>query len=743
MTTDKTQFQTPGDRKRASELSRQPSQPPTEIPGYEPQRFLGSGAFGEVWVALDRKTGRQVAIKFFSQRGSVDWTLLSGEVEKLVFLSADRYVVQLLDVGWNADPPYYVMEYIENGSLDDRLSKHGTLPITEAVAMFHEVARGLSHAHGKGVLHCDLKPANVLLDQDDMPRLADFGQSRLASEHKPALGTLFYMAPEQADMDAVPDARWDVYALGSVLYCMLTGNPPHRTGVAINEIDSAADLPARLKTYREFIRSQPPAAEHRKVRGMDRSLAEIIDRCLEVHPKRRYSNVHSVIADLKKRTERRARRPLQILGLLGPLLLLAVFAIFGFQAYEVAMRDSRQTIIQNLQKASRFAAESERRSMEKDFQRLHQSILQVAGDSQLKSLVMELESDEQVSGWLDTLRDPSVSEPVVNGVRSDFLRTEKRKPLLDFINDLKNQPLPRVASWFVTDQHGNTLASDLDPTRFKMPDGKNWAYRSYFTGLPQDEIKGGKPHPPLTGPTLSAPFKSTATNTWKLAISTPVRNEGATIGVLVMTFELGEFISFNNAQVPRAGRDEYAMLIEARANNENGLVLQHPLYDDLLEISRTSDADEGRLPQINNRFEPSLVEDLRVGKVTTIRDPLGGHPDGGAYDDDWIVWAESFQPEFMNTNGPLLLAVVQRYSLAVKPVDDLGRKLLREGLTALAVFVAVSIALWYLVLRMLSDSSLSGMRSAADGDTSQSVHSRETLEMPEPPQTEVTGESWT
>src|SRR6187455_2533856 len=157
MSFDYTAQQTPADEQRSKDLSLQRTRPPTEVPGYQTQRFIGSGAYGEVWVGVDRNTGRKVAIKFYLHRRGVDWSLLAREVEKLRFLSADRYVVQLLDVGWNAEPPYYVMEYVEQGSLDDLLRRHGTFSVPEAVELFHEIAVGLAHAHGKGVVHCDLK----------------------------------------------------------------------------------------------------------------------------------------------------------------------------------------------------------------------------------------------------------------------------------------------------------------------------------------------------------------------------------------------------------------------------------------------------------------------------------------------------------------------------------------------------------------------------------------------------------
>src|SRR3954454_1811688 len=132
MIADLTPVQGTEEQRRSEDLSLRPLRPPTQVPGYEPESFLGRGAFGEVWVAVDRNTGRRVAIKFYAHRGGLDWSLLSREVEKLAFLFNDRYVVQLMKVGWDAEPPYYIMEYLERGSLEERLQQ-GPLPVAEAV----------------------------------------------------------------------------------------------------------------------------------------------------------------------------------------------------------------------------------------------------------------------------------------------------------------------------------------------------------------------------------------------------------------------------------------------------------------------------------------------------------------------------------------------------------------------------------------------------------------------------------
>ena len=100
-----TEFQTAGEQTRSQKLSLEATTPPAEVPGYRLQKFLGAGAFGQVWTGRDLNTGRLVAVKFFLHRSGVNWSLLSREVKNLVQMSADRHVVQVLEVGWDSDPP--------------------------------------------------------------------------------------------------------------------------------------------------------------------------------------------------------------------------------------------------------------------------------------------------------------------------------------------------------------------------------------------------------------------------------------------------------------------------------------------------------------------------------------------------------------------------------------------------------------------------------------------------------------
>ncbi|MBC7855652.1 MAG: protein kinase, partial [Pirellulaceae bacterium] len=436
-----TQTQSPADEARSKDLSLHRTKPPTDVPGYQITRFLGAGAYGEVWAGQDRNTGRKVAIKFYAHRRGVDWSLLHREVEKLVFLSADRYVVQLLQVGWDADPPFYVMEYVENGSLEDLLNRRGTFSAADATEMFREIGVGLVHAHGRGVLHCDLKPANILIDQDGKPRLADFGQSRLSHEQKPALGTLFYMAPEQADLKAVPDARWDVYALGAIFYCLLIGRPPHRHDHSVSRIETATDLEERLARYRQLIQESPVPQEHRRIRGVDSRLAEVIERCLAPNPENRFANVQEVLDALINRERAAARQKMMAVGLIGPLLVLLVAGIFSWGGYQRAVGDTeveiRKWAHENNEFAARLAAEKVTSEIGKYYLIVRSEALESEMHVKLEPLLGPPVSTELMP-LMQKLRDQEASEDEKKMARAAFLSHPQRQELNDYMQQRLN-----------------------------------------------------------------------------------------------------------------------------------------------------------------------------------------------------------------------------------------------------------------------------------------------------------------
>ncbi len=692
MSTDPTQIQQGEERLLSREMSLKRGRPPAQVPGYDPERFLGMGAYGEVWVAIERNTGRRVAIKFYSHRGGLDWSLLSREVEKLAFLFADRYVVQLLAVGWDSTPPYYVMEYLEKGSLADRL-QNGPLPVEEAVELFREVAIGLVHAHGKGVLHCDLKPANILLDQDNKPRLADFGQSRLSNEQMPALGTMFYMAPEQADLDAIPDARWDVYALGALLYCMLTGNPPHRSGETADEFDRTPDLRMRLERYRLFIEQSPPPEAHRQLPGVDSPLADIVDRCLAFDPKKRYPNVQAVLSALDDRAVRRARRPMMVLGAIGPALLLAVVAWFAWQGFSAAMQESNAALTRRALESNGFAAKYIARTAAKELERRFHLVEQVAGDDRfLEPLKKSLEKPE-FRELLSKLSDPNLPEEEKNALQEKFRDNPERKKLQKCFHSLipaavRPRPEEEVASWFFCDPRGVSTV--------RMPEastlGKDYAWRSFFHGGPRDMPESWRPKPGknLEQTSISAVFRSQATSKWVVAVSTPVfddSREKKFLGVVACTSQVNRFIE------PLDDEQQFAVLADLREGDNPGVILQHPLFDKMMELI-------GKLP---DRFKDYRVtaEDLpnTPKRERNYIDPLARDAEGAAYDRHWLARMEPVKVRDEKTGWVVI--VQKAYDEAIgTTLSDLRRGLIRYGFAALAMITLVMAALWAWTLKM-------------------------------------------
>ncbi|QDS96580.1 Serine/threonine-protein kinase PknB [Roseimaritima multifibrata] len=719
MAGEQTERQTDNERREAEQLSLQATVPPSQIPGYRLERFLGAGAFGQVWVGHDLNTGRTVAVKFYLHRGGVNWSLLSHEVKNLVQLSADRHVVQVLEVGWEGDPPYYVMEYLGSGSLEDLLQSQGRLSVRRSVDIFRRICVGLNHSHGKGVLHCDLKPANILLDQDHEPRLADFGQSRMSNDQKPALGTLFYMAPEQADLEAVPDARWDVYGLGAILYRMLTGNAPHRSNSLLKEMDTAGSLPIRLERYRTTIQASRSPQKHMDRRGVDRALGQIVDRCLDPDPESRFANVQQVLEALDRRDAQRSSRPLMLLGIILPLLLITATSIYAARS----MSQSRKRFTTALRAAShdsnQFAAKFAASTLENQISGYFDLAHNEAHDpALLKSLRPLLTSPEFTA----------MREAVVNGeaneVRDAFLDLPERLAIDRLLEDRVqlharrnqvNDQAPHLATIFLVDEWGTIFAMGYESPvdRDHQSTARNFAFRSYFHGgredLPRDtpasEVQ------PLERTHLSAPFKSTSTNVWKIAVSTPVYlspEDKRPAAVLVLTTNLGEF------QLMQSDGDinQLAVLVDARAGERFGTILQHPLMDRRIDAGKPLGAERFQLPA-------PLLEQMLTGADIDYQDPMAATPDGGDFSGTWLAAVQEVSvprsesdPNHSHPSNDhfsdisaepdqtdLLVMVQYRLSNVEAPVQALLQKLLKEGAIAIVSIISVTFILWYLVHR--------------------------------------------
>jgi serine/threonine-protein kinase len=276
------------------------------IPGYEFLERLPAGGPGVVYKAHKTDLKLDVALKMI--RHDEDATdpqrqaLFRREAEAVARLN-HPHVVRIYDFGVYQGRPYFTMEFVAVGSLQQRL-RDGPLPPREAAAMLETLARAMHEVHQKGIIHRDLKPGNVLLGEGNQPKIADFGLAKFLNAEKSLtpseaiVGTVHYMAPEQAvgkGRDVKEPA--DVYGLGAILYHALTGRPPFE-GVTFLDI------------LRQIISQEPKSLG---LGPAQRDLESICLRCLEKEPRRRYASAEALADDLHrylegKQTKARPRR---------------------------------------------------------------------------------------------------------------------------------------------------------------------------------------------------------------------------------------------------------------------------------------------------------------------------------------------------------------------------------------------------------------------------------------------------
>jgi serine/threonine-protein kinase len=213
---------------------------------YEIQSELGRGSMATVYHALDSRFEREVALKVLPREMLHDPQFrarFEHEVKMIAGLEHSA-IVPVYDVGEENGQPYFVMRYMPGGTLGRRIAK-GRLSLEETARIIGKIAPALTYAHQRGVIHRDLKPDNILFDNNNEPFISDFGVAKLFSggtgslSGKDYVGTPAYMSPEQSQGEKM-DGRSDVYSLGAVVYQMLTGQPPYHAenalGIAMKHV---------------------------------------------------------------------------------------------------------------------------------------------------------------------------------------------------------------------------------------------------------------------------------------------------------------------------------------------------------------------------------------------------------------------------------------------------------------------------------------------------------------------------
>lgn len=252
------------------------------IGGYEIVDEIDRGGMGIVYRAKDLQLDRTVALKMIRagrMASESDVQRFRAEAQAAAKLDHPG-IVPIYEVGTHQGQPYFSMAFIEGAKLDD-FHKKNELSVRDACQLVRDVAIAIDHAHQNGLVHRDVKPANILIDQAGRPRVTDFGLAKnlekddgLTSTGE-ILGSINYMAPEQASARGdLVDRMTDVYSLGAVLYYLCTGQPPFETD---NPVD----------TLLKILDAQPVSAD-RLNPELDAEVVAICMRCLEKEPKNRY-----------------------------------------------------------------------------------------------------------------------------------------------------------------------------------------------------------------------------------------------------------------------------------------------------------------------------------------------------------------------------------------------------------------------------------------------------------------------
>src|SRR2546427_11556329 len=258
---------------------------------YRLNKRIDEGGVGEVWQARDERLGRDVAIKLLGPSADEAFRERFADEAPRAASVIHPNVVTVFDEGRDGADAFMVMELVRGRTLRDVVADRGPLRPHEAARLVAQIAAALDAAHEAGVIHCDVKPANVIVDQQGTAKLTDFGIARAARgprEHE-LIGTARYIAPERIEGRA-PTERSDVYSLGLVAYELIAGRPPNA------EMETEDLLRVRLD-------GRPPSLRSARV-GISEEIDRVVAKALARAPQGRYASAGAFASDLLAASQR-------------------------------------------------------------------------------------------------------------------------------------------------------------------------------------------------------------------------------------------------------------------------------------------------------------------------------------------------------------------------------------------------------------------------------------------------------
>ncbi len=573
-------------------------------------QFHARGGLGEVFVAGDQELNRQVALKFIRRAFQEDEATnrqFRTEAEVTAQLEHPG-VAPIYGFGSTSDGrPFHVMRFIRGDTLrvaidqfhaadrhDDSSERRAAF--RNLLARFVSVCNTIAYAHNRGILHRDIKPENVMLGKYGETLVVDWGlalsidrdeRARASGEQTlqagsgdthnltpgGLAGTPAYMSPEQAAGDAPLGPSSDIYGLGALLYKLLTGAAPfhgERVGEVLDKVERGAfpspravrsDVPRAIEAI--CLKAMSTAPRDRYATAIE--LAEDVENYLAGEP---------VMAHQENWGERLARWASRHRSWAGALAvtLLTVIAAATLAAVMMARlargeHQARVTAEQASEDGNRVAARFAAKTVAAEIDLRWRILEAAAADEQIRSLLLELESEAKSNG-----DSPSVfpANP------SAFEAHDKLQNWLQDQRD-EHQAAAKATSWFVTNAKGVQVSRR--PTADTI--GGNFAFRDYFHGGGRDLTQQDPIAPtPIQQPHRSIVFKSKVRGKLITAFSTPIWSDRLgtpgrrVLGVLAMTVELGQFGVLDIG----LGTDQMAVLVDTKPDWQGrpGLILHHP-----------------------------------------------------------------------------------------------------------------------------------------------------------------------